>query len=139
MSEGPSFSDIDFREYLKFEKIMASKCKDCGKIHLPPKPICTKCFGKNLEWVELPKRGKLVAFTCIAIGPPEMKKEGFDRNNPYCTGVIEILDGVRIDSRIQGVDPKMPENIKIGMPMKADFIHKEKNGIKYTIIGFRPE
>ena len=76
MPESREFSDLSFRQYLSEEKLMGCRCKGCGVVYLPPKPICTACFGRELEWVEMPETGKLAAFTSISIGPPAMQAEG---------------------------------------------------------------
>ena len=49
--------------------------------------------------------GRLVALTSISIGPPAMQMEGFNRNNPYCTGVVELDEGPRVVARIEDVGP----------------------------------
>jgi hypothetical protein len=138
MSENRTFSDMSFQQYLSEEKLMGCRCRRCGTGYLPPKPICTNCFSRNLEWVEMPEIGKLAAFTCITVGPPAMTQEGFGRKNPYCAGVIELAGGIRVDARIQGVDPKKPEEIRVGMSMRTDYIHRNRNGVESTVLGFRP-
>ncbi len=138
MPEPREFSDLSFQQYLFEEKLMGCRCKGCGVVYLPPKPICAACFGRDLEWVEMPETGKLAAFTCISIGPPAMQAEGYSRKNPYCSGVVEVGDGVRVDARIDGIDPKNPEQIKVGMPVRADYLHREKGGVRSTVLAFRP-
>lgn len=54
--------------------------------------MCTRCYSTDLEWVEAEGGGRLVAFTCIAIAPPFMMAQGYDRKHPYLSGVVE-LDG----------------------------------------------
>ena len=138
MHEAREFSDLSYRRFLSEEKLMGCRCKGCGTVFLPPKPICTGCHGRQLEWVEMPDTGRLAAFTCITIGPPAMQAEGYNRKNPYCSGVVEVGDGIRVDARIEGVDPKQPETIKVGMAMRADYLHREKEGIRMTVLAFRP-
>jgi uncharacterized protein len=138
MSDTRAFSDLSFRQFLSEEKLMGCRCRGCGTVYLPPKPVCTDCFSQDLEWVAMSATGKLAAFTCIAIGPPAMQKEGFDRKNPYCSGVIELADGVRVDARIQGIDPKNPEEIQVGMPMRVAYLHRETDGVPSTVLAFRP-
>ncbi len=72
-----AFNDHSYEEFLKEEKIMGSKCKKCGALALPPRPLCVSCFSQDLEWVQFRGAGKLVAFTSIVIAPPSMAKEGF--------------------------------------------------------------
>ena len=92
-----------------------------------------------MTWEETKGQGKLVAFTCIAIGPSFMIAEGYDRKNPYCSGVVELAEGPRVDARVEGVDTKNPETIKIGMALKAKFLHRgEQDDIK-TYLAFEPK
>jgi len=138
MSDPRPFSDFSFQQYLSEGKLMGCRCRDCGACYLPPKPSCASCYSKNLEWTEIPDTGRLAAFTCITIVPPAMVKEGYNRKNPYCSGVVELTGGLRIDSRIRGVDPKKPEEIHVGMSVRADFIKREKNGVQSTVVAFCP-
>lgn len=88
---------------------------------MPPRAICIACHGSDLEWVEFGGKGKLIAFTSTAVAPPALAEEGFGRDNPYGTGVIELEDGVRVVARINGLDPENPERIELGTSMKIDF------------------
>ncbi len=132
------FSDSSYEQYLSEKKIMASKCKKCGALALPPRSICVSCFASEMEWVELKGEGTLAAFTGTFVAPPPMVKEGFGRNNPYVVGVVRLKEGVGIVARIVGVDAKKPEQIKIGLPVKAEFLTKGEGPEKQTILAFKP-
>ena len=135
MEERP-FSDLSYGQFLNEEKLMGSKCMECDTLFVPPRPICIKCHSSDMEWVEVGGKGKLSAFTCITVGPPFMIAEGYDRNHPYCSGVVELKEGIRVDARIEGVDTNRPENIKIGMPLAVKFLHRgEKENLK-TYLAF---
>jgi len=136
--EDRPFSDISYHRFLNEERIMGSKCKKCGALFLPPRSICVECYGNEMEWVEMSGKGKLVAFTCIAVGPPFMTKEGYDRRHPYCNGVVEFEKGVRVVARIEGIDSSKPENIKIGTPLTATFLHRTEADNLNTYLAFRP-
>ena len=138
MADKPAFSDQSFHNFLAEEKLMGCRCSRCDSVFLPPKPICTNCFSPDMAWEKMPDVGKLAAFTCITIGPPAMRKEGFGRKNPYCVGVVELAEGLRIDARIVGVDTQKPEEIRVGMPMRADYIQREGDRGPETVLGFRP-
>jgi uncharacterized OB-fold protein len=86
-------------------------------------------------WEQMSGKGQLSAFTCIAIGPAFMRAEGYDRHNPYCSGVVELEEGASVDARIEGVDPKKPENINVGMPLRVKFLHR---GEQQTYLAFEP-
>ena len=132
------FNDTSYEHFLNEGKIMGTKCKKCGALSLPPRPLCVSCYGSQMEWVQFKGEGKLAAFTDILIAPPYMAKEGFGRNNPYVVGVVELDEGVKAVTRIVGIDAKKPEQIKIGTPLKADFLTKEEAGIRKTTLVFRP-
>lgn len=137
MQERP-FSDISYEQFLNEEKLMGSRCQKCGSLFLPPRPICINCQSREMEWVEMKGKGKLVAFTCIAVGPPFMIKEGYDRKHPYCTGVVELEEGVRVVARIEGVDTTNPEGIKIGTPLTVEFLHRGEGEKRTTFLAFKP-
>jgi uncharacterized OB-fold protein len=136
--EDKAFSDISYETFLNEEKLMGSRCKKCNDLFVPPRPICVACHGSDMVWEEMKGKGKLAAFTCIAIGPSFMIEEGFNRNNPYCTGVVQLDEGAKVDARIEGVDPKNPETIKIGMPLTIEYLHRKKDGKVKTYLAFKP-
>ena len=65
MAERP-FSDIFYEQYLHEEKLMSSRCKKCGALYLPPRPICIECHDTNMEWEEIKGQGKLAAVIAYA-------------------------------------------------------------------------
>lgn len=137
MEERP-FNDTSYEQFLKEKKVMGSKCKNCGALSLPPRPICISCFGAKMEWVEFKGTGRLAAFSSIVVAPPYMAKEGFNRNNPYLVGVVELEEGAKTVARIIGFDAKKPDLIRVGTPLKAGFIEKGEGPDKQTFLAFMP-
>ena len=131
------FNDNSYEQFLKEEKIMGAKCKKCGALALPPRPICTSCLGSDMEWVQFRGVGKLVGFTSIVVAPPFMAKEGFGKNNPYVVGVVRLEEGAKIVARITGVDAKKPAEIKVGTPLKVEFIHSGQGPDQKIYLAFR--
>jgi uncharacterized OB-fold protein len=126
-----------FKQFLNEKKLMGSRCLKCHALYLPPRQICPKCHGDQLEWIEMSGRGKLAAFTSIYIGPSRMIAEGFDRNKPYCTGIVELDEGVKISARILGVDASQPETIQIGTPLMIEFLERGEVEQPATILAFK--
>lgn len=91
-----------------------------------------------MEWEQMEGRGKLVAFTCIAIGTPAMLKLGYGREKPYCTGVVELEENTRVVARIQGVDTRNPDTISVGMPLQVDFLQEDSGSGLRTVLAFKP-
>jgi len=118
------FTIASFDKFIEEKKLMASKCLRCSALWLPPRPICLTCKSDELEWIELNGKGKLVAFTVIGVGPIPMIDAGYNRENPYCAGIVEVEEGPRISAQILGVDVAYPENIKIGIPLTATFVER---------------
>jgi uncharacterized OB-fold protein len=129
----PEASVKSFYNFLKEKKIMGTKCKDCGEVYLPPRPLCPKCIKSNLEWVELEGKGKLVAFTSIAVAPTHMLNAGHSRDNPYVYGVVKLDSGPSISGLIL-MDAKNPEKIEIGTRVTAEFVKRDDR----VILGFKP-
>ncbi len=113
MSEQAPFTIEQFYKQILQGKLMGGKCKKCGKVHLPPRPLCDNCFSKEFEWVELPQKGKLLTYTVIHVAPTQ-----FQGMAPYAVGIVQLENGLKIPGMIRGV---APEQIKIGMPLTIDF------------------
>jgi len=77
-----------FYENLKQGRLTTTKCKDCGFVAYPPRVICPECYSENLEYIDLPKTGKVIIFTEEVKGVPL----GFQ--SPLIHAVIDL-----------GVDP----------------------------------
>ena len=113
MSENHPFTVSSFYKFVSEKRLMADKCTECGTVLLPPKPMCTKCFSTNLNWIELEGAGKLLSYTVIYIAP-----EQFQSIIPYTVGIIELKNGLHLPGMIRGVDLK---EIKVGMNLEIDF------------------
>ena len=131
------FSAAVFDQYIAEHKLMASRCTKCGGMYVPPRAICPKCQSEELEWVETSGKGKLAAFTVILSGPTFMIEQGFDRKNPYISGIVELEEGIRISARITGLDASKPAEIKIGTPLNVDFVEFGEGEGKKTYLAFK--
>ena len=92
-----------FYDNLREGKLTTTKCKDCGTIHWPPRFLCPECLSENIEWVDMPKTGKIYSFT-VAYGglPPELVDKA-----PLVYALIDFDNGLRMLSGI--VDAKVEE------------------------------
>ena len=135
--EHRDFTSASFYQFLSEKKLMASKCKRCDALYLPPRAICIRCHGDEMEWAEMRGKGKLAAFTAINIAPTLMIEEGYGRDNPYCTGVVELEEGPKISARILGVDARKPEGIKVNTPLTVDFVERGEGEDRKTFLAFK--
>jgi len=59
--EAKEFNRIhEFYENLREGKFTTTECKKCGHVSYPPRVICPGCYSDELEWIELPKKGKVI-------------------------------------------------------------------------------
>ncbi len=137
MTDIPPFTAASFNRFLNEKKLMGSRCTRCGALYLPPRAICPQCHTSQMEWAELGGRGKLAGFTSVYVAPTFMVQQGFGRDNPYVSGVVELEEGVKISARIQGVDPRDPASIQVGVPLTVEFLEQGEQG-KVTL-AFRQE
>jgi len=126
-----------FQQHLDNQKLMGTKCKTCGSQYLPPRPLCNSCFGHEMTWVEMPTHGRLIAFSTIHIAPTAMIQAGYGRENPYCSGIVELENGQVISALILGIDSTKPEEIKIGTPLDADFVEIGEGESSEILLSFR--
>jgi hypothetical protein len=113
MTEQPPFTIEQFNKNVLQGRLMGGKCRKCGKVHLPPRPLCDSCYSKDLEWIEISPKGKLLTYTVIHVAPAQ-----FQEMAPYAVGVVQFENGSRLPGMIRGVPM---EQIKIGMLLTMDF------------------
>jgi len=101
----------DFVKHLEQGKVMATKCKQCGKVFFPPRADCSSCFSKSMDWKELGSSWKLETYTTAHFGPT-----GFEDDVPYTLALAQNEQGEKVFARLsKGIKP---EETKLGMELK---------------------
>jgi uncharacterized OB-fold protein len=113
MGEIRPFTIESFYSFVKEKKLMGAKCNNCGRISMPPRPMCTNCHSRELTWQELPKQGILLTYTVIHVAP-----DRFSDLTPYAVGIVEMKENTRLPGAIRGIDPK---DLKVGMRLNIAF------------------
>jgi uncharacterized OB-fold protein len=62
---------------------------------MPPTLACNNCLSRDLEWVPISQKGKLISFSEIHVSNAK-----FQKITPYIVGIIETVEGVRLPGRI---------------------------------------
>ncbi len=106
----PISKTLRFWEGLKEGKILATKCRNCGKLHFPPAADCGECLSSDMEWIELSGEGRLVTYTHVIVRP-----KSFQEEQPYTVAVAELKEGIKALAWLTDVKKK---DIKIGMELK---------------------
>jgi uncharacterized OB-fold protein len=113
LSTEKPFTIEQFYTFMAEGKLMAGKCKKCGKIHLPPRPLCDNCYAQDFEWKEISGKGKLLTITIIHVAPPK-----FQALAPYTVGIVELENGLKLPGMVSGVAEL---NLKVGLELTIDF------------------
>jgi uncharacterized OB-fold protein len=90
-------------------RLLANKCKECGRTYFPKAPFCFDCLAKEMEEVILSRHGKLYSY---AIG--RMPSTHFQP--PYAVGLIDLPEGVRVFAPLMLT---ADESYEIGMEMEV--------------------
>jgi len=72
-------------------RLVGWRCINCGAFHHFKPLVCKRCGSRGFREVELPKTGKLLAYTVVKIAPADFKDKA-----PYLIGLVELDDGTRI-------------------------------------------
>ncbi len=115
-----------FVDLLAEGKIEGTLCKGCGARFFPPRADCAKCFSRNMDWFEMPKKGKLETFTTSYYAP-----FGFEGDPPYTMGVVDFGDGLKLFARV-AKDIKS-EDVKIGMNVLVRPLRYDDGQISFEI------
>ncbi len=113
MSGQAPFTIEQFYKNISQGKLLAGKCLRCGKIHLPPRPVCDECFSKDFDWTSVSTSGRLLTYTVIHIAPLQ-----FQSMAPYAMGIVDLESGLKLPGMIRGVPL---DQIKVGMNLTVEF------------------
>ena len=119
---------LTFKEYneaLKKDKLLGLKCKECGKINVPPKMVCGQCTSLDMEVLELSGKGNIQTFTTVFVAP-----EGREAEAPYTIVMVELDEGPWIAGNLIDIDPSKVTMELIGKRVKLG--HKVFPGDKYS-------
>ncbi|MBN1689678.1 MAG: hypothetical protein JW901_01490 [Dehalococcoidia bacterium] len=69
--EARQFNRIyEFYDNLRAGRFTTTRCKRCQHVDYPPRVICSECYSDELEYIDLPVKGKVISFTEQARGVP---------------------------------------------------------------------
>jgi hypothetical protein len=128
-SVGPVCSEF-LTELRDNKKILGRTCPECGRVLVPARPTCARCFRQTEEWREVGHTGTIVAYTAVYEPSP-----GRDNARPALFGIIR-LDGADTGfvHMLGEVDPK---ELRIGLKVQAVFNEERKGDIR-DIKYFKP-
>lgn len=99
-------------------ELRIQRCTDCATWVHPPQPICPSCTGKNLETPAVSGRATVATFT---VNHQEWIPGSKDR---YVIAIVELEEEPSVRLTTNVVDCA-PEDVRIGMPVRAVFEERE--------------
>ncbi|MFH1139044.1 MAG: Zn-ribbon domain-containing OB-fold protein [Pseudomonadota bacterium] len=103
------------------KKIMGSRCPDCGKVFVPPRKNCGRCFVDMDEWVELGEEGVVEAHSIVRFA-----YELQPVKPPFALALIK-LDGA--DVGLLHLVTEDLDRLKNGVRVRAVFKDERSGGI----------
>lgn len=121
-----------FIDLLNDKKLQGTKCKECGKVWMPPRIACSDCY-EDTEWVELPHTGEIMVSTIVWYTTSD-----FIQKIPYGIAFIK-LDNADT-GLLQGIfsESLVPSKIEKGQKVRAVFKTKEEREGRMTDFFFVP-
>lgn len=111
-----------FRRFLAEGRFMLQRSRRTGQCFFYPR-VCEPGAGESdLEWIEVSGEGRVHATTVMRPKPPQ---------TPYNVALIDLAEGPRMMSRVEGV---APEAVAIGMEVTASIAREGDE----PIVVFRP-
>ncbi|MEW5945418.1 MAG: Zn-ribbon domain-containing OB-fold protein [bacterium] len=105
------------------KRILGVRCDACGRVFVPPRQTCERCFSDLSEkWVELSDTGEIVNFTVV-----RYEDRHLPRKPPFVLALIRLRGADTPMAHI--VEGVAPENVRIGMNVRAVFADKTTNCI----------
>jgi len=113
-----------FFDALRTGKLTTTRCPKDGLLW-PPRVACPHCHATELDWVDLPTRGHVYAFSAVLAGAPL----GMEADVPFVVGLVD-LDGVtlRLFGRIEG---KPWTECRVGMPVAFETFDRPDGRVFY--------
>jgi len=121
----------NFYDGMKEGRLLGSKCPACGRVFLPPRMICERCFARAEEWVELPATGTVQACTKASVKVAE-NGDLVDLEAPEIIAMVKH-DGADtcIAARLEGDDAS------VGMRVEA-VLDPDAENVLDLLAAYRP-
>lgn len=87
------------------------RCTSCEKAVFYPRMVCPHCGSGSLGWIEPSGKGTVYSSTTVRRKP--------EHGGAYNVSLIDLEEGVRMMSRVEGIDP---DDVRIGMAVQAKVI-----------------
>jgi uncharacterized OB-fold protein len=111
--------------------IVGSRCRKCGKLHFPARPLCTECYSEDLESTSLGQEGTIYSMTYVNLG-----MKGF--KTPYILAWVDLAES-RLAALVDW-DPEKIGELRHGQKVRLviDVLRVEDDGQEVVGYKFQP-
>jgi uncharacterized OB-fold protein len=110
--DGPGPDEV-YREFLGKGAFKLQKCGGCGKFQFFPRQMCSHCGALDLSWEDAAGTGEVYSVSLV--------NRRADKGGPFNVVMVTLAEGPRMMSRVDNI---APEDVKIGMPVKARIVEE---------------
>jgi uncharacterized OB-fold protein len=86
-----------FWEGVREERFLLQRCRGCGALRHPPRPMCPQCL--STEWRAEPASGRGRIYSFVVSHHPSQPDAA-----PRIIVLVELEEGVRVIANLQGLD-----------------------------------
>ncbi len=115
-----------FVDFLAEGTVEGTTCKKCGAKFFPPRSDCATCFSNEMDWFDMPGKGKLETFTTAQYAP-----FGFEADPPYTMGLADFGNGLKLFARL-AKEIKL-EDIKVGMDVSVRTLKYDDGQLSFEL------
>ncbi len=101
-------------------RLLLKHCRDCGKTHYYPRPLCPFCMSSDTQWLEACGEGTIYSWSVERRGTP-----------PYAIAFVALPEGPTLLTNIVDCDL---DSLAIGQKVKLTFETREDQPVPV----FRP-
>ena len=114
----PTPTSQPFWDGLTNGQVLIQRCERCATWVYYPRARCPHCLSDSLDWTEVSGEGTVYTFT-VARQPTT---PAFAEVVDPIIAVVELDEGVRVTTSLEGVDPA---DVRVGMRVRPVFAPAE--------------
>ncbi len=112
-------------------RLLIKQCRSCGQPFFYPRARCPRCWSDDTEWREAAGTGTVYTYTVVH----QNDLSPFRDRVPYVVAVVELDEGVRITSNVEGCPPG---DVSCDMAVRVAFREEDRDGGSVSIPVFHP-
>jgi uncharacterized protein len=101
-----------FWEAARDGRLVAQRCRSCGRFHHPPRPMCPHCHSLDHDMVPVSGHGTVYSYAMLH--HPQNPRFEY----PVVAALVDLDEGVRLVTNLVDVEPA---DVRIGLAVTVTF------------------